>query len=394
MEVFAFGVVVASVWLGWQVVREVGAQRLPVEMAIRISPNSPAVLQRAAEAELVAERYDNAEVLAATSLAKAPFSVRALRVFGLAEAKTGDMERADQILTLAGNWSLRDDPTHAWLVERRLRRGDYRSSFAHADTLARRREDSLPQVFRLYRVAATEDPRSLPALAAVLANNPPWRTAFLDSLYDTAEGHGVAANLAVLLQQTPKPFTTAELSQLYTGLAVFRMVPAIREVRRRIRRPDPTRPLVNGDFSNPEDPAPLGWSIATAPGLAAEIIEDDVRPQEKALRVEINRFAIRPVAEQLLLLDGGSYRFSGESRQEGQTAVERMAWTISCLESGRELARSGLNTGADGWAGFGSDLVVPAVGCTAQWLRLSPLPDPAPGRQVVWLDRLRVSPAP
>src|SRR5690606_6261812 len=102
-------------------------------------------------------------------LRQSPFDVRALRVAGLVAARNGQDELANEVVTLAGNWSLRDDPAHAWLIEYRLRRGDDGSAFAHADTLVRRREDVRTQVFDLFTTAANSDPRSLPVLIDLLS---------------------------------------------------------------------------------------------------------------------------------------------------------------------------------------------------------------------------------
>ena len=143
-DVISYGLIAVAVVLAWQIILQPLSQRAPVETAIRLAPGSPLVLRRAAESELAAGRVDNAAALSREALSRSPFDVRALRVFGLTEARAGREDEADDILTLAGNWSLRDDPAHAWLVERRLRSGDYVSAFAHADTLVRRRQDLQP----------------------------------------------------------------------------------------------------------------------------------------------------------------------------------------------------------------------------------------------------------
>ncbi|WP_298745490.1 hypothetical protein, partial [uncultured Brevundimonas sp.] len=119
-DVVSHGLVVGAVVLGWQIALQPLIQRAPVEAAIRIAPGSPLVLRRAAESELAAGRTDTAAALGREALRRSPFNVPALRVVGLTEARAGREEAADDILTLAGNWSLRDDPAHAWLVERRL----------------------------------------------------------------------------------------------------------------------------------------------------------------------------------------------------------------------------------------------------------------------------------
>ena len=121
--VASYGLIVAAVVLGWQIAIQPLMQRAPAQLAIRVAPGSPLVLRRAAESELAARRIDNAAALSRDALVRSPFDVRALRVLGLTEARAGREDQADDILTLAGNWSLRDDPAHAWLVERRLRRG-------------------------------------------------------------------------------------------------------------------------------------------------------------------------------------------------------------------------------------------------------------------------------
>ncbi|HUH22823.1 MAG TPA: hypothetical protein VLZ51_02035, partial [Brevundimonas sp.] len=201
---------VGAVWLGWQVVLQPVLQRGPPAIAVKAAPGSALVLRRAAETELLAAEsdgadaathVDNAAFLAREALVRSPFDVRALRVIGLTEDRSGREDRADALLTLAGNWSLRDDPTHAWLVQHRLQRGDYASALAHADTLIRRRENLRPQVFRLFSTAAAQDPqRALPVVARLVAAHPPWRQAYLDSLYTSREGLQLAVNLAQSLE--------------------------------------------------------------------------------------------------------------------------------------------------------------------------------------------------
>ena len=258
---------VGAVVLAWQIVIQPLAQRAPVELAIRMAPGSPSVLRRAAEAELAASRDDNAAALGRDALARSPFDVRALRVVGLTEARAGRTAGADEILTLAGNWSLRDDPAHAWLVEYRLRRGDYASSFAHADTLVRRREDIQPQIFRLFTAAAGADPqRVLPVLRNLLAENPPWRSAYLTSLYATNEGLQASASLVILLQSSPAPLTTPELEQFYVEMLGKGQIEILKTVRSRINRPAAGALVANGDFDDAAAPDPFQWTLAQQSG--------------------------------------------------------------------------------------------------------------------------------
>lgn len=371
-------------------------QRAPVEAAVRLAPGSPLVLRRAAEAELAAGRVDNAAVLSRSALVRSPFDVRALRVLGLTEARAGREDRADEILTLAGNWSLRDDPAHAWLVERRLRRGDYASAFAHADTLARRRQDVQPQIFRLFTAAGVQDPeRSLPVIASLLTAEPPWRSSYLSSFNETQEQLQLAANLAVLLERGRVPLSNDELGQIYQKLMSQNQFPALNEIRRRLNRPPPGDAVTNGDFADVEAPDPFQWQAFQKAGIIAEIVPDDLRPANLALRVDYDGYATGVVAQQLTSLSPGTYRFTAEVRTETGDPAARLAWTLSCATGGGPFASmpAGTANAAKGpWMAMSAQFDV-AEDCPAQMLRLETKAADYRSPTVVWFDKVAISPA-
>lgn len=392
----SYVLIAGAVVLAWQIAIQPFLQRAPVEAAIRLAPSSPLVLRRAAEAELAAGRTDNAAALGREALARAPFDVRALRTVGLTEAQAGRVDRADDLLTLAGNWSLRDDPTHAWLIERRLRRGDYPSAFAHADTLVRRRQDIQPQVFRMFTVAGTEDPqRALPVIAALLAANPPWRQSYLFSLEKTPEEFQVAASLAILLQASAAPLSNPELQRLYRTLLKNGQIDAIRTIRSRLDRPVADIAVTNGDFSDPLAPEPFQWRLTQKAGIVAEIVADDVRTDNTALRVEYDGYGTGRIVEQLTVLAPGSYVFSAQTKVEMGDPSARLAWTLTCVTGGRVVTSiPGGSTvpGPHAWAPFSGRFEVPAD-CPAQWLRLEARAADRRSQTVAWFDRITISPA-
>ncbi|MCS6627388.1 hypothetical protein N0B44_31220 [Roseibacterium beibuensis] len=394
-EYAPYALMIGAVWLGWQILLQPVTQRAPPELAVRLAPGSPLVLRRAAEAEFAAghenddaRRLENAAVLARETLARSPFNVRALRVIGLTEARAGRDVAADEILTLAGNWSLRDDPTHAWLVEYRLRRGDYASAFAHADTLVRRREDIRPTVFRLFTAAATQDAaRALPEIAALVDARPSWRQAYLDSLYADVEGLQVAASLAILLQRGDAPLTNQELSQLYMHLLDKGQVEAVRTVRARLNRP-PAAPVSNGGFDDADAPQPFQWRLAQEAGAVVEIVADDVRPADPALRIDYDGYSTVRFAEQLLFLTPGRYRFTAEARAEAGEPGQRMAWTVTCSPSDlRVLSTPAVGRSATVWSPISAEFTIPA-GCPGQWLRLESRGDDRRASTIAWIDRV------
>lgn len=396
-DALGYALVVGVVWLGWEVIKAPLAARGTAALAVRIAPTSPEVLRRAAEAELLAERFENAEVLAAESLARAPFNARALRVRGLSEARLGEANRADEMLTLAGNWSLRDDPAHAWLIENRLRRGDYRSAFAHADTLARRRRDLYPSLFRLFTVAAIRDPRALPVVADLLAKNPPWRSAYLENLHQMEDAAPVVGGLALALQQSDAPYTPYELQRVYDVWLGARRFEGIRELRRRLGRPPIASLLQNGGFSTPVDDQvqPFGWSMIPTAGASALVVEDDLKEGNPALRVEYDGFATGVFAHQLLLLAPGMYVLDGQTRTETPRPEMRMAWRVLCADSGQSLARPGSNIGegTTEWRSFRLTFTIPRQNCQAQWLQLEGVPGDSRTSIAAWFDNLNIRPS-
>ena len=386
-----YALTIGAVLLGWQIVIQPFMQRAPVAFAIRIAPGSPLVLRRAAEAELAENRAENAAVLGREALARAPFDVRALRVVGLTEARADRTAEADDILTLAGNWSLRDDPAHAWLVEHRLRRGDYASSFAHADTLVRRREDIRPYVFRLFTLAAAADrERAMPEVARLLALRPPWRQSYLDGLYAAPEGLQVAADLAVMLQSSKAPLTNAELRQFYMHLVDQGQLEAVRAVRAQLNRPAASEAVANGGFDDAAAPEPFQWRLDQHAGVIAEIVPDDLRPTDPALRVEYDGFSASRIAEQLMLLPPGRHRLTGEAKAEVGEPATHMSWTITCAPGDIEiLSVASVPRGATGWTPFSAEFSVPAS-CPAQWLRLESRAGSRRTPVVAWFDRITV----
>lgn len=378
------------IWLGWQMVVALIAARSPVDFAVRLAPSSGQALSRAAESELAAGRPNSARDIAELALRAAPFDVRALRVLGLTIAAS-DRDRADELLTLAANRNLRDDPSHAWLVQRRLEQGDYAGAFGHADALARRRDDLWPAIFKMFTVASVEDPRAVPFLIARLAPRPNWRSAYLASLQEVERGFEVQAMAALGLERTSGPLADEELELIYVQWLGQGRLPGLSELRRRLRRPPPM-PLQNGEFDGLGGTLPFNWRIEAGPGVQAEIsTAPDMRGN--ALFVETDGFSTRTVIRQLLLLDQGLHHFAGRYRYEAGGQDPGLAWTIRCFETNAIIAtwtpRSLEEQSA--WTSQNLSFVVPSA-CSAQWLELNTRRGPRRTSIVAWFDSISITP--
>lgn len=385
------GLAVGLIWLGWQVALVPFAARAPSEHAIRLLPGSAEVLARAAEGEMRAGDMEDAGYLARLSLSKAPFDVEALRVLAMAEAEAGRTVQADELMTLAGNWSLRDSAAHSWLIESRLRQGNYASAFAHADTLVRRRADLRPQVFNLFSTAIETDPRAGPYLASELADSPPWRSEYLQSLYRRPDGLQLLAGLALALENTDGPFTSTELQSLYQALYQGRRIAGLQTIRATLERPSTAAILVNGEFADQEAVLPFGWQLGVGPGISVGLLNDDRRPELTALRVIHDARNAQELASQLVLMEPGTYRLSGRQRLENGRGRTGFAWQVQCVESSEIISevRFALDMDAQAdWSSFQARVVVPAQGCTAQIVKLVPINTGRRTDIVIWFSQL------
>lgn len=390
-----YGAVLLAIWVGWEVVKAPIVERAAPALALRLAPSSPEVLRRSAESELLAERPENAEALARASLSAAPFNARSLRVLGLAKDREGDLALADELLTLAGNWSLRDDPSHAWLVERRLRQGSYSSAFAHADTLARRRDDTNTTVFNLFVTAALQDQRAIVPLAEAVSRNPPWRQAFFAYMIGRDDAVPVILTLATTLVRSGHSLSRIELQWLYQNWFGEGRLNAMRYLANITKQPDNLKDVQNGDFSIAEDHQylPFGWGLVVAAGISPAIMEDDVRAKEKALRVEYDGYAVGEIVDQTLVLPAGRYVLRGEERTElAPKGDVGMRWSMICVETGRELASHKVQQQVGSWRGFAVRFDVPTDVCVAQRLRLVGVAGDRRDLTVSWFDKLALTP--
>ncbi|NEX92352.1 hypothetical protein [Caulobacter sp. 17J65-9] len=386
-----------GVFLAWQIVVQAALQVSEPTTALRLAPHSGNALARVAEAELAAGHPAAAERLARQALLVGPHNVRAIRVLGISREQLGDPEVADELVTAAGNMSLRDGPAHTWLVEKRLKQGEYRSALAHADAVMRRKPQTWPAYFTLLHALIKEEPRFLPALAERLAPNPRWRKRYLASLNGEPEGMTSTIALAIMLQGSEHPFSDEEMSTLLSRLVQEGHFKAVATFRQQIPSLGPVANIRDGAFEGSSGPAPIRWQFELGEGALVEILPDETRPNQTALRVEYDGFASHGLVSQYESLPPGQYTLEGQWRSETPVPKDRIAWALTCA-GGKQvvLAKSSPSPAAEpveAWQAFSIDFEVPDSDCEGQWLRLSPQPGSRRNTVVVWYDGLRIRPS-
>lgn len=387
-----YGVIALAICLAWQMLVALMAERAPVEVAVRFAPASTRALVRAAESEFVAGRVDNAVELARSAVRIAPFDARALSIIGRGQDAAGRRDAADQTLTLAGNWSLRDDPAHAWLMNRRLQMGDYASSFAHADTLLRRQSQSEPRLFELFTVAADQQ-AGLSALLQTLSSSAPWRQRYLTYLVDRDGSDALLAALALNLQSGARPLTDIELGLVYTAWLARGRLPAIRAVQAQLGRPRLTGQVWNGGFAPGPGIYPLNWTFGAAPGLSALVADTDETRQGGALYAEFDGSGTGIAVSQLILLSPGPATIRLRQKVAGDLGDAGLEWRIVCVEGGVPLVRlAAAESSASGWSELSAPLTVPSAGCSAQRLQLIATPGDRRRAVTAWFDDVSIQP--
>jgi hypothetical protein len=182
---------------------------------------------------------------------------------------------------------------------------------------------------------------------------------------------------------------------VYRNLIATGQVQAVNAVRARINRPPPSEAVTNGDFADAAAPEPFQWRLSPKAGIVVEIVADDLRPSNHALRVDYDGYATGSIAEQLTSLPAGSYRFSSEVRAEAGAPAARLVWSLSCATGGGPFASlpAGVPGAApDAWTNLSGGFEVPA-NCPAQWLRLETRAGDRRSPTAVWFDRITISPA-
>lgn len=363
-----------AVWLGWQMVIQVLVARAPVEIALRVAPTSPTALARAAESELAAGRLDQAASLAMSGLKVDPFNLQSLKVAGLTRDKTGDTAGADALLTLAGNWSLRDSEVHAWLLRQRLQRADYSSAFAHAGTLLRRRVEYTDPIFQLFETAYAEDVRARGPLLKKLETRPPWRGRFLQNLAQSDRGSVVMLSIAEALKTSTAPLTDEELGVQFRTALSRQKLALIHQLRALLNSPALSEPVFDGHFTGQSGITPFVWTFTQDKGQRISL-SAAASDRPSAMHVEYQGFGPVTFASQMLTLEPGAYTLAVDYRLEPGTSTSRATWQVRCLESSELVANRPVADSPGQTPGrVESHFVVPATGCAAQWIRLVSTP--------------------
>ena len=318
---------------------------------------------------------DRAWKAAAEALQAQPLNVEALRSLGQIAQQRGRGEDAAVLMRAAVGRSIREPISNIWLANFYLAQKDYPKALDRIDALLRTTPNLSGSVLPvLTGIAST--PEATSALAALLAQGPPWRAGFLNALPGRVLHATNLQDLYLkLMSSSPvlpdvelKPYLEMLIRQNHVEEAYYLWTKAI--------PPGELADLgyvFNGSFQQRPSGLPFDWVLTPIQGAKSEIKNYSRDDQKRALSIEFGsggRVAFQNVT-QVTLIPPGHYRLSGEYRADELANRRGMTWRLYCLESGTLLTETPRVSGSsEGWQPFETTFDVPQQNCRAQWLRL------------------------
>lgn len=329
--------------------------------------------------------------LARRSLMAGPLESRALLVLAEDADRRGDRAGAAKLMKAVDARTKRETGSQLWLLRDALLREDYARAFRHADAVLRRRSDLSGLLFPVL-ISTLDDPRALAPLANCLSTPAPpeWRPGFLSNL--ASRNGAVTSQLVALIgrRSTLSPGEAKDVIDRLTQAGDYGV--AYRTWRQLSPNPSPQPGALvyDGAFQGGAAPPPFNWRTKDEDGASADISSS--ADGRSALHVIYPSSQAHQLAEQLLMLPPGRYRFSAEGLGADGLTAARLKWSITCAGD-KAVALAAVEQPAGGsWRRFGVDFETPPSGCAAQWLRLRSMPLDRFETVEAWTSRLAIRP--
>jgi len=300
----------------------------------------------------------------------APFEPEPFIVFSRKAAGEGNLARAIQLMEEARRRGPNHLATRFMLTAYYIQARREPEAVAEIDYILRSNEAArgllLPEL-----VKALSVPKARRTLAQMLAANPNWRNEFATVAQEKTVRPEDALQLMNEVRAIQPRLDLSPERSLYLQALVksgrgvqartvwLQTYPEAERARHRF--------LYDGAFSAPPAPQPFGWKLHDLDAGRAEII----RVGGGNSHLEVNYFGGKNVvlAEQMLSLPPGSYQLSFNARSEGEVTSGELYWSVSCTQSGSELARVRVQKPQPQYRKYQGEVRV-GSGCSAQSLRL------------------------
>jgi hypothetical protein len=295
-----------------------------------------------------------AGALAKRALARDPTAIAAVRTLGLIADQNGQTSAASRAFHYSEQLSRRDFATQLWLINAKVARNDAAGALTHFDKALRTSQLAGPILMPIL-VAATEDSRLIPPIAAQLSSRPPWRDAYVAALIDTGKA------LPEVTQLIMRVGNARELRQMAARDASAGRYDLALQIY--AKSGGPVGQPISG-FAGAGDFVPFDWEFLNAGAIATNLL---VVGSQNTLEFSVNTGLGGDIARRLTTLKPGHYRLASVVVMDQVGSNSRLMWQMSCAEQPNMLAELAIDAKHPRQE---IDLTVPATGCAVQWLRL------------------------
>ena len=349
------------------------AQRSNPWLALRLGGYDAGALanvaQRLATPDATPALLDEATDLSRTAIRMDGTSVDAFNAMAAVAALRGNDEEAARLYRHANLISKRRAETEIWLASYALRRGEMEPALRHIDAAMAVRPSTrglmIPALVQAMGAPETFVPlaerlRQAPicggAFFRIAVRTPP-DLARLSLLFDQTRDAGVAIDKPIekdLVARLVDRKLYAVAAHQYERTTQTALAPGLRNV---VSARTNAVPPFDWDFSaRGEDSS----GTAASPDGANRLV----------LHFSQGAGSKAPLLRQLTLQPPGPHEFTARVYLERLERTDAPRWTISCADSDTVLATISGSGATDRWTPLSGRFVVPATGCTAQWVRL------------------------
>lgn len=382
----------AAILVGWAVVTTsaVNALRRNPPAAAVVAPYHPQVRATSAMSEFRRNqgrvRPDTLAALTA-SLDQAPLTEEPFLLNGVAALARGDQRVADRLLAESLRRNPRSKLTRMLLLDGHLRNNRMAAAASQIAMLSRLMPSAnqvlIPELARFATDSSTR-----PALAGALRSDPLLRPEILKHLAITGADADIVLDLA---RRSGAPLTQSGAAD-WQAILLQKLV----EKGEIARAYDIWKSLLGTSAEGPKlavhDPRfrgqpghpPFNWQLGASGGGVAE------RTRGSQLQVEYYGRAAAELASQVLMLRPGRYRLQFTAGGDADGKGSRLSWRVDCIPSKATAGEIPVRVTGYSPQTMAGSFTVPAMGCSAQWLRLVGTPAEFPAGQSLTLTEVGV----
>lgn len=248
----------------------------------------------------------------------------------------------------------------------------YQKAIDEADMAMRIDVNSSSLILPGFAKLVSLDPKARQAIAVALAKNPPWRQAFLvEAAKAKMTPEAAEALVGDVRRLSPSATPQAEEAFLVRTLMAAGNYRAARARwdQYQGKTASTANAVVDPNFRGRPADEPFGWTFLTGQDGTAEI--GKVSAQAPSY-LETDYFGGKDVAlaEQTLAAPPGTHRLSSTFTGESSSPDVRVAWSVKCLPSNKELGRLQLEPLQERPVHHEMTVTIPGSGCEGQSLGL------------------------